>query len=206
MSTRSRGVTLVELIVFMVIVGVALAGLFAAFNTMTRGSIDPQVRKQMLAIAESLMDEIALMPHTYCDPDDPQAVSATTATVGATGCYMRAEAIGADTGFTDPSPPNTVFQNGTETRYSTTARFDNVNDYNGFSMNSGILDIAGSNVDGLGAYSASVAVAAVGTAAPFSLADDMDVLRITVTVSHGPSAGSVTLDGYRTRYAPNTTP
>src|SRR5262245_2000641 len=106
MSTRSRGVTLVELIVFMVIVGVALAGIFAAFNTMTRSSADPQVRKQVLAIAESLMEEVALMPFTYCDPDDPQAASATSAATGSTGCYVRVETIGADSGFSDPSPPN----------------------------------------------------------------------------------------------------
>ncbi|HEX2649830.1 MAG TPA: hypothetical protein VHN19_07810 [Burkholderiales bacterium] len=59
---RSLGVTLVELIVFMVLVGVAMAGVFAAFNTMTAGSADPEVRKQMVAIAESLMEEIQLRP------------------------------------------------------------------------------------------------------------------------------------------------
>jgi MSHA pilin protein MshD len=197
MSIRSRGVTLVELIVFMVIVGVALAGLFAAFNTMTAGSADPQVRKQVLAIAESLMDEVALMPITYCDPDDSQATTAASAAIGATGCFERAEAIGLDTAFST--------QTGDETRYSTSARFDNVNDYNGFAMNAGILDAAGNNVDGLGAYSASIAVAAVGTTAPFNLADAMDVLRISITVT-GPGGVSITLDGYRTRYAPNTLP
>lgn len=61
---KSRGVTLVELIVFMVIIGVAMAGIFAAFNTITTGSADPQLRKQMLAIAESLMEEIQLKPFT----------------------------------------------------------------------------------------------------------------------------------------------
>jgi MSHA pilin protein MshD len=205
MSTKSRGVTLVELIVFMVLVGIAMAGLFAAFNTMTAASANPQVRKQVLAIAESLMDEVALMPITFCDPDDPQSSSATSAMVGATGCLVRVEAIGADTTFSDPSPPNTVFQNGTEDRYGTTAFFDNVNDYDGFAMNSGILNIANVSVGGLEAYSASVAVAAVGTSAPFSLADDMDVLRIRVTVT-GPGNVTFTLDGYRARYAPTTTP
>ena len=63
-TRRARGITLVELIVFMVIVGVAMAGLFAAFNTITAGSADPQVRKQMLAIAESMMEEIELKPFT----------------------------------------------------------------------------------------------------------------------------------------------
>ena len=113
----SRGVTLVELMVFIVIVGIAMAGMFAAFDTITRGSADPQVRKQVLAIAESLMDEIALLPFTYCDPDDPAAVTAT-----GTGDCATAEGIGTE---------------GGETRYSTTARFDNVSDFHGFTMGPG---------------------------------------------------------------------
>jgi MSHA pilin protein MshD len=196
MFTRSRGVTLIELVVFMVLVGIAMAGLFAVFDTMTRASADPQVRKQVLAIAESLMDEVALMPFTYCDPDDPQAATATAAT-GAQ-CPARVEAIGLDTAFAP-------HQTSAETRYSAGARFDNVNDYDGFTMPAGIQDILGDTITGLGAYSASIAVAAVGTAAPFSFADNADVLRISITVS-GPGGVSITLDGYRTRYAPNTTP
>jgi MSHA pilin protein MshD len=205
MSIRSRGVTLVELIVFMVIVGVALAGLFAAFNTMTRGSIDPQVRKQMLAIAESLMDEVALMPLTYCDPDDANAVTATGPTVdgpGGPGCATNSEDI-----TIQPETMSAV----TETRYSASARFDNVSDYHDFKMGTahslpaGIYDITGTaTIPGLDGYSAIISVTKAGLALGLPL--DGDALRITVTVGHGPSATSVTLEGYRTRYAPNTLP
>src|SRR3970040_2446762 len=87
----NRGVTLVELIVFIVIVGVAMAGLFAAFDTITKASADPQVRKQVLAIAESLMDEVALMPFTFCDPDDANAATATSSSIGGTGCATTSE-------------------------------------------------------------------------------------------------------------------
>ncbi|HXU92159.1 MAG TPA: type II secretion system protein [Gallionella sp.] len=60
MCTRhnQRGVSLVELIMFIVIVGAALAGILTVMNTVTRGSADPLVRKQALAIAESLLEEI----------------------------------------------------------------------------------------------------------------------------------------------------
>jgi MSHA pilin protein MshD len=67
------------------------------------------------------------------------------------------------------------------------------------------LDVGGNTITGLNAYSASIATTAVGTAAPFSLSDDADVLRISITVT-GPGGVSITLDGYRARYAPNTTP
>ena len=197
MSRRaSGGVTLIELIVFIVIVGLAMAGVLAAFNTITAASADPQVRKQVLAIAESLMDEVALMPFTFCDPDDANAATATNSTLGAGGCATLSEdtAIGPET------------QSGTpESRYSTTIPFDNVSDYHGFSMGPGIQDITNTTIAGLGAYSAIITVTQAGLASGVNLIPAADALRISVTVT-GPGGVSTTLEGYRTRYAPNTLP
>ena len=66
MSNRRRqaGVTLVELIVAIVIVGVALGGLVAAYNRASVASAEPLVTQQMLAIAESMMEEVMLKPYT----------------------------------------------------------------------------------------------------------------------------------------------
>jgi MSHA pilin protein MshD len=193
MSTRFRGVTLVELLVFIVIVGVALAGLFAAFDTMTKASADPQVRKQALAIAESLMAEVQLMPFTFCDPDDANAATATSPTVGAgpTNCATVSE----DTAIGPESVPSA------ESRYSLTSRFDNVSDYNGFAMSSGIQDIDGASIPGLDAYTATIAVTQAGLGG-IAAADSL-LISITVT---GPGSVTTTLQGYRTRYAPNTLP
>jgi MSHA pilin protein MshD len=200
MSHRTaRGVTLVELIVFIVIVGVALAGLFAAFDTITRASADPQVRKQALAIAESLMAEVQLMPFTFCDPDDANAATATSATVGAgpTNCATVSE----DTAIGPESVPSA------ETRYSLTSRFDNVSDYHDFKMGAlyslpaGIQDIAGGNISGLEAYSAKITI----TQAGLDVIAAADALLISITVN-GPGSVAVTLEGYRTRYAPTTLP
>ena len=191
MSTRSRGVTLVELVVFIVIVGIAMAALFAAFNTITAASADPQIRKQVLAIAESLMEEIQLMPFTYCDPDDPAASTAT-----GTGDCATAEVAATLVG-------DAATNEAGETRYDATTPFDNVNDYHRFSMPGGIQDITNATISGLGAYSADVRVIKAGTA--LGLAADEQAVRISVTVN-GPSNISITLEGYRTRYAPNTAP
>jgi MSHA pilin protein MshD len=60
MSIRSRGFTLVEIIVLIVVVGAALVGVLLVFQNTVRGSADPQVRKQALAIAEAMLDEILL--------------------------------------------------------------------------------------------------------------------------------------------------
>jgi MSHA pilin protein MshD len=54
--------TLIELIVAIVIIGIGLAGVLLAFNTTVRYSADPMVRKQMSAIADEMMEEILLKP------------------------------------------------------------------------------------------------------------------------------------------------
>lgn len=60
MSTSERGLSLIELIVFIVIVGVAVAGVLAVMNLTTAKSADPLIRKQVLAIAEGMLEEILL--------------------------------------------------------------------------------------------------------------------------------------------------
>lgn len=181
-----QGLSLIELIISIVILSVSIAGILLVLNKSIRTSADPVVRKQALAIAESLLEEIELMPFTYCDPTDPAA-----ATAGSTAGCTTAEG-------TIPTP-------GTETRYSATTPFNNVGDYGGFSMPSGggINDITNTTIPGLTNYSASVSVVqeSLGTGGAAIAATDS--LRITVTVT-GPGNTTVTLDGYRTRYAPNT--
>lgn len=185
-----RGATLIELLLFMVVVSVGLAGMMGVYRVAVSASADPMVRKQALAVADALLTEIEQQPFTYCDPDDPAAATAA----GTTGCTGGAS-LSQDQGggaFTGPMP-------ATETRYSTSAPFDNVADYGGFSMNPIYSVDDGSNpVSGLGGYTASVTVTRVGTS--FGLANDA-VLRIAVRVVRAPA--DVTLVGYRFRYAPN---
>ncbi|TNC96192.1 MAG: hypothetical protein FD121_1202 [Gallionellaceae bacterium] len=189
-----RGISLIELIIFIVIISVALTGILLVMNTVTRHSADPLIHKQALAIAESLLEEVELMPFSYCDPDDASAVVATSAVVGGTGCDATVEAMGAET-----------IGGVTEDRYGTAspsdnASFDNVNDYNGFNMGAGsVVDITGGAA--VGGYSTSIAIVetALGTV-PAG-----ESLRITVTVT-GPDNVPIVLDGYRTRYAPRSVP
>jgi MSHA pilin protein MshD len=185
-AAKQRGVSLIELIMFIVIVSTALAGILSVMNITTRSSADPLVHKQALAIAESLLEEVELMPFTFCDPDDADASTAAAPVVGAGGCAATVEGGGPEAG---------------EARYSAVTPFDNVNDYNGFAMGAGAtLDITGTNT-GVAGYAAAVAVAPVvlaGVAAG-------DALRIIVTVT-GPDAVPVVVEGIRTRYAPRALP
>ncbi|OGI51231.1 MAG: hypothetical protein A3E57_07380 [Candidatus Muproteobacteria bacterium RIFCSPHIGHO2_12_FULL_60_33] len=52
-----RGVTLVELVVAIVIIGVALAGVLTVFIRNTSASADPVIAHQAIAIAEAYLEE-----------------------------------------------------------------------------------------------------------------------------------------------------
>ncbi|HOE41352.1 MAG TPA: prepilin-type N-terminal cleavage/methylation domain-containing protein, partial [Rhodoferax sp.] len=64
---RQSGFTLIELIIFIVVVSAGLAGILSVMDVTVKSSGDPVVRKQVIAIAESLLEEILLKD--YCDPD-----------------------------------------------------------------------------------------------------------------------------------------
>lgn len=53
-----RGLTLVELIVFVVIVSVGLAGILAVMNATVRSSANPMARKQAITMAEAVLEEV----------------------------------------------------------------------------------------------------------------------------------------------------
>ena len=57
-----RGLTLIELIVVLTLAGVLLGSMWSAWSLMGRGSADPLVARQQLAIAQSLLREIDLQP------------------------------------------------------------------------------------------------------------------------------------------------
>ncbi|HLA33877.1 MAG TPA: type II secretion system protein [Rhodocyclaceae bacterium] len=55
-----RGVTLIELIMFIVIVSAALAGVLTVLDFSVRTSANPLVNKQAMAVADAMMEEILL--------------------------------------------------------------------------------------------------------------------------------------------------
>jgi MSHA pilin protein MshD len=54
-----QGVSLIEAVMFIVVVSVALVVVLKAFDIANQGSADPLLRRQSLAIAQSLLDEIS---------------------------------------------------------------------------------------------------------------------------------------------------
>ncbi|MBU0592985.1 MAG: hypothetical protein KKH74_04515 [Gammaproteobacteria bacterium] len=182
-SRCQSGISLIEVIVFIVVVSVGVVGLMSVLSSSMKHSADPMLRKQALAVAEAVLEEVTLMPFTDCDPDgyDP-----------ATGTCTQVEAIGKEP-FED--------------RNTVATPLDNVNDYDGFTLAGGAgTDIGGSVTVPTG-YDATVTVAqdaSLGVAGAFLPA--ADVLRISVTVVYFGGNDSITLEAYRTRYAPSDMP
>jgi MSHA pilin protein MshD len=179
---RTGGLTLIELIVFILVVSIGLAAVLLAINTGIKHSADPMVRKQALAAAESLLEEVAQQPFTFCDPRDTQAASATSALT----CNQVS--------YSMDNPANWGIG---KVRYGPEF-FNNVADYHNFSMTGTLVDLLQQASSRLAGYGANVQVTQAG--AQFSL-PNADVLRVDVTVTG--SGESVTLSGFRFRHSPN---
>jgi MSHA pilin protein MshD len=72
-STRrsERGATLVEVVLFIVIIATALTAVLGTLSLTVGRSADPLVARQSLAIAESLLQEVMSQPYTANDLDGP---------------------------------------------------------------------------------------------------------------------------------------
>lgn len=197
---RHAGATLIELIMFIMIVSLALAGVLGMLNMMVKHSADPMIRKQMLTLAESLLDEVELMPFTACDPlTNTNPLAATTA-----------ECTGSGGGYQQFGYPTL----GVSPR----SNFNNIGNYCSNagpaagscslltlgSSSTAIPDMSGSTAASPAGYWATIALTpealwAVNSSAGGNGAN-LNVLRITVTVHHGDD--SLTLESYRTRWWP----
>ncbi len=173
------GMTLIELVMFIVIVGVGIAGILAVFNATVFRSADPLVQKQAQALAEGLLEEIETGYFAYCDGADSQlkyAQSAAACTGGVGDTY------GPEAGETRP--------------------YDTVVDYasaaNTATSLSSVLPSESSIAAPTG-YSASV------TIGPATLGDistaSGDALLIKVVVT-GPGSTQAIAEGFRTRQVP----
>ena len=193
MCPRERGISLIEVVIFIVVVAIGFTALFLLQSNVVRGTVDPLVRKQALAIASSLMEEIQLRAFTYCDPDDPAVHTATSSA----DCAIP-EGLGLEVAAGPPASTDA---------YAPRSRLDNVSDYFNIPAMSGagIVDIGGNAISAtdLAGYSVSISVASISPVELAQVTDTTDGLRITVTVS-GPTGVSVSLQGYRLRYAPNS--
>ncbi|MBH9551326.1 type IV pilus modification PilV family protein [Inhella gelatinilytica] len=61
-SRATRGFTLVEMIIAILVLGFGLAGVLVAFQQTTKGSADPLIHRQLLSVAEGYLEEVLSRP------------------------------------------------------------------------------------------------------------------------------------------------
>lgn len=193
--SRQRGLSLIELVIAIMIVSVSVVGVLMVFDTSVRHSADPMLRKQAVAIAEAMLNEVLAQAYTYCDPQDVANEAATppASSAACTGGAAGSQDKGG--GALGPQPPS-------EGRFNATDPFDNVGDHHGYATSGVVygMDDGSHRIVSLDGYSVSVTVTRDGTA--FGLPADA-ALRVNVQVSG--RGDTVTLSGWRFRYAPNAT-
>ena len=75
-ARKELGVTLLELVIAIAIIGIALAGTVSVFVVTTQHSADPMAQEQAQLIAEAYLDEILLKK--FYDPDTGTVCTGTT--------------------------------------------------------------------------------------------------------------------------------
>ncbi|MFA6120272.1 MAG: prepilin-type N-terminal cleavage/methylation domain-containing protein [Sideroxydans sp.] len=123
-----RGISLIELIIFIVIISVALTGILLVMNQTTAHSADPLIHKQAIAVAESLLEEIELQDYTDAN-DGVTTVCPVASAVSVANRATDYHIIDCYKAFNMPSPPGI------------------------YALNDGVTPIAG-----LAGYAANVAI------------------------------------------------
>jgi len=173
-----QGLTLIELVIFIVIVSVGIVGILSVFNVTVLKSGDPLVRKQAQVLAEGLLEEIQYAEFAICNGSDPNVATITTAG----GCAI------ADN-----------FNNRGETR-----PYYSVKEYATASKSATTISpiVFPASIAAPSGYTASVFIDDTLSIIPTNSAVPAgDVMLIQVTVT-GPQNITAVAEGFRTRFIP----
>ena len=211
MRRRQCGITLIELIVFIVIVSIALAGTLSVLNLTSAKSADPMIRKQMISIAEALMDEVTLQSFAFCNGADANVKTALAATVGGANCATTVQAFGYDVGGSRGTFSSILnYCNVAANSTGCPAMSGSIWGLGNGTATGTITDITGTGLASPPGYSATItltpaALGGIASAAPAAAnnATALNVVLVTVTVSNFffPDE-TLTLQSFRTRWAP----
>lgn len=148
-----QGVTLVELIITIVVIGIAMSALISALSTGIVNSSTPLWEGKALELSQAYLDEIQAMKF-----DEDTALGGGELAAGSVKCTVA--------GFDD-----------SEAR----VLFDDVDDYHNLTDAPPILIDSTINMDEYASYSVLVQVACAGT--ELGLANNTSAKRVTVTVT-----------------------
>lgn len=173
-AARQAGVTLVELVMFIVIVSVGVAGILTVMNVTTRYSADPMVEQQALLIAESYLEEI--LHKRFTDP---------------TG------------GVTQVCPTALPYKEASRASYDNVCDYHNLNDNAGAvdQLGNTVAGLTAYNVSVTVTGDVGDATALGPTASQITNTGALRVLRVDVEVTNDDIPDfRMLLTGYRTNY------
>ncbi|MCP5172639.1 MAG: type II secretion system protein [Pseudomonadales bacterium] len=95
---RQQGFSLIELVVFMVVVGLALSSTILVYNQSVINSVDPIIRVQMAELAQSQLDEVIARKYDENTPTGgiPACGSAETGAPACAGMGLEAGEVLSD--------------------------------------------------------------------------------------------------------------
>ncbi|PCK08352.1 MAG: MSHA biogenesis protein MshD [Alteromonadaceae bacterium] len=105
---KQQGVTLIETIVFLVVVSIALGAVMNVFSTGVVNSVDPVVRSRALSLAQAQLDDI--LSRSFDENSPAGGIPACDSTLGLACAGIAADAdfddVGDYNGFVNNSDPN----------------------------------------------------------------------------------------------------
>lgn len=172
------GFTLIELVITIVVLAIGVTSFIRLMNASTIASVDPMVRQQAHAIAQSYLEEVML--NSFCDPNLSTDCPA----------FCTAANICSTCGGSVASPPPA------ETRPD----YDDVCDYNGLT-DSGARNQFDIAIAALSDYDVTVTVDDSAVTLSGLSSASGQVVRVDVNVTHATNPDiDVTLSGYRTNF------
>jgi len=176
-NSRARsGFTLIELVITIMVLAIGVTAFTRLMNASTIASVDPMIRQQAHAIAQSYLEEVML--NSFCDPNLPGSCPATC--VAGNICSTCG-------GLASPAPA--------ETRPD----YDDVCDYNGLS-DTGARNQFDVAIAALSNYNVSVTVDDSAVTLSGLSSSSGQVVRVDVRVTHDTNPVDVTLSSYRTNF------
>lgn len=162
LKKSKKGFTLIELIIFIVVIGIATTGLFAALNQHNLSSVDPIYQVRALELAQATMDQIIGKRYDEASPNGGFPPC------GSGGVPICTDALGPEE--------------------ASSANYDDVDDYAGFSDNL-VAPYAG--------FSVAVVVEYAGNVLGFIDNKQAKLIHVTVTP---PVGEPVDLSAYRANF------
>ena len=173
---KNKGFTLLELLIFVIITGIAVAAIAGLFAKNVGSSADPYLRQKALAVAKGYMDEILRQRWNNNTPFGG-------------GCVLTGS--GQCQSINPTNPPAAP----TGTDGQARADYDDIDDYHG--LNEAPTDSLGNLMSGYAGFNVQVQVSQPGV--NWNNVDARDVRVITVTATT-PTNESITIRGYRLNF------